>query len=168
MECQWPAGGKGTSCEECKKSKQGYRIEEEDEEEEEAEDDERERKRRKTEGARLRVRVIWRERLEEEEDEEEGEVAQEPFEQMLEWLQHHMDIVVRLLDRADFCQRELYNVQVSINNNLVLLNRNVERWMRRGEGVDVGVGTEQEVEREEMQEELEETEVMMDEDVNTE
>ena len=114
-------------------------MEEEDEDEEEAEDDERDRKRRKMERARLKVRVIQRERSEKEEEDEEDDKeevgeSQGPLEHSLEWLQNHTNIVAWLSDRADFCYREMYNVQVSINNNLVLLNRNVERWMRRGGG----------------------------------
>ena len=74
------------------------------------------------------------------------------------------------MDQADFHHREMYNIQISINNNLVLLNRNVERWMRRGEAdeaerVERGVGTEQKIERKGMQRESEE---MMDGDVSME
>jgi len=149
----------------------------------EGEGEEREKKKRKMEGPRPegsgvakrpRMGVIRRERSEgmeedeeiaEEEERMEPEVTepQEPLRPLLRWLRYHTSVVVRAAEQADHRQRELYNVQVNINNNLVLLSRSVEKWMgfhtrvdmaetgERGlERVDRGVETE-EVEQEEVE-----------------
>ena len=109
--------------------------------------------------------------------------------QVLEWLQYHTSVMACMAEWADLRQRELYNVQVNINNSLVLLSRSVEKWMgienvmrvvpKEGgsdEGVRInrGVGTEvEEVEGEEqarvqVQEELEIMEATMGAEMNTE